>query len=60
MRRGDVVVVTLNHRLAGLGYAYLAQLGGPAESGNVGNLDIVLALQWVRDNIAGFGGDPSG
>jgi para-nitrobenzyl esterase len=59
VRRGDVVVVTLNHRLAGLGYAYLAQLGGPRESGNVGNLDIVLALQWVRDNIAGFGGDPS-
>lgn len=58
VRRGDVVVVTLNHRLAGLGYAYLAQLGGPAESGNVGNLDIVLALQWVRDNIARFGGDP--
>lgn len=58
VRRGDVVVVTLNHRLAGLGYAYLAQLGGPAESGNAGNLDIVLALQWVRDNIAAFGGDP--
>lgn len=57
-RRGDVVVITLNHRLAGLGYAYLAQLGGPAESGNVGNLDIVLALQWVRDNVAAFGGDP--
>lgn len=59
VRRGDVVVVTLNHRLAGLGYAYLAQLGGPRESGNVGNLDIVLALQWVRDNIAAFGGDPA-
>jgi para-nitrobenzyl esterase len=59
VRRGDVVVVTLNHRLAGLGYAYLAQLGGPADSGNVGNLDIVLALQWVRDNIARFGGDPA-
>ncbi|KHL26524.1 carboxylesterase [Croceibacterium mercuriale] len=58
VRRGDVVVVTLNHRLAGLGYCYLAQLGGPAESGNVGNLDIVLALQWVKANIAGFGGDP--
>ena len=58
VRRGDVVVVTLNHRLAALGYAYLAQLGGPAESGNVGNLDVVLALQWVRDNIAAFGGDP--
>lgn len=58
VRRGDVVVVTLNHRLAALGYAYLAGLGGPAESGNVGNLDILLALEWVRDNIAGFGGDP--
>lgn len=58
VRRGDVVVVTLNHRLAAMGYAYLAQLGGPPESGNVGNLDIVLALQWVRDNIAAFGGDP--
>ena len=58
VRRGDVVVVTLNHRLAALGYAYLARLGGPAESGNVGNLDIILALQWIRDNIAGFGGDP--
>lgn len=59
VRRGDVVVVTLNHRLAGLGYAYLARLGGPAESGNVGNLDIILALEWVRDNIARFGGDPA-
>ena len=59
VRRGDVVVVTLNHRLAGLGYAYLARLGGPAESGNVGNLDIILALQWVQGNIAGFGGDPA-
>lgn len=58
VRRGDVVVVTLNHRLAALGYAYLARLGGPAESGNVGNLDLILALQWVRDNIAAFGGDP--
>ena len=59
VRRGDVVVITLNHRLAALGYAYLAQLGGPAESGNVGNLDIILALTWVRDNIARFGGDPN-
>lgn len=58
LARRDTVVVTLNHRLAALGYCYLAQLGGPAESGNVGNLDIVLALQWVRDNIATFGGDP--
>jgi para-nitrobenzyl esterase len=58
VRRGDVVAVTLNHRLAGFGYAYLAQLGGPRESGNVGNLDLLLALRWVRDNIAAFGGDP--
>jgi len=59
-RRGDVVVVTVNHRLNVFGYAYLATLGGPdlADSGNVGNLDLVLALKWVRDNIAAFGGDP--
>lgn len=56
----DVVVVTVNHRLNCFGYAYLARLGGPelADSGNVGNLDLILALQWVRDNIAAFGGDP--
>jgi para-nitrobenzyl esterase len=59
-RRGDVVVVTVNHRLGALGYLYLAQLGGAryADSGNAGMLDLVLALQWVRDNIAQFGGDP--
>jgi len=59
-RRGDVVVVTVNHRLNVFGYGYFARLGGPhlADSGNVGNLDLVLALQWVRDNIAEFGGDP--
>lgn len=57
--RGDVVVVTLNHRLAAFGYAYLAALGGPSESGNVGNLDIVLALRWVKENIRAFGGDPN-
>ena len=59
-RRGDVVVVTLNHRLNLFGYAYLARLGGPdlADSGNAGQLDLVLALKWVRDNIAAFGGDP--
>ena len=58
-RRGDVVVVTVNHRLNGFGYLYLAELGGPefADSGNVGQLDLILALQWVRDNIAKFGGD---
>lgn len=59
-RRGDVVVVTLNHRLNAFGYLYLAELGGPqfADSGNVGQLDLVLALKWVRDNIEEFGGDP--
>lgn len=58
-RRGDVVVVTLNHRLNAFGYLYLAELGGPefADSGNLGQLDLILALQWVRANIAEFGGD---
>jgi para-nitrobenzyl esterase len=60
-RRGDVVVVTLNHRLAALGYLYLARLGSPAlaDSGNAGMLDLVLALRWVHDNIGRFGGDPN-
>jgi len=55
---GDVVVVTLNHRLNAFGYAYLAAHGFP-DSGNAGQLDLILALEWVRDNIARFGGDPS-
>jgi para-nitrobenzyl esterase len=60
-RRGDAVVVTLNHRLGALGFAHLGELLGDefATSGNNGMLDIVQALEWVRDNIAGFGGDPS-
>jgi para-nitrobenzyl esterase len=59
-RRGDVVIVTVNHRLNVFGYLYLGELGGPefADSGNAGMLDLVLALQWVRDNIEEFGGDP--
>lgn len=58
--RGDVVVVSMNHRLNLFGFLYLAELGGQrfADSGNAGMLDLVLALQWVRDNIAEFGGDP--
>jgi para-nitrobenzyl esterase len=58
--RHDVVVVTVNHRLNAFGYLYLADLGGAkyANSTNVGMLDIVAALQWVRDNISNFGGDP--
>jgi len=58
-RRGDVVVITLNHRLNVLGHLNLAEYGAEyASSGNVGMLDLVLALEWVRDNIAHFGGDP--
>ncbi|MGZ5986354.1 MAG: carboxylesterase/lipase family protein [Caulobacteraceae bacterium] len=58
-QRGDVVVVTLNHRLNALGYAYLARLVPElADSGAAGQLDLVLALRWVRDNISAFGGDP--
>ena len=59
-RRRDVVVVTLNHRLNLFGYLYLGEVGGEkyADSGNAGMLDIVQALEWVRDNIAAFGGDP--
>jgi para-nitrobenzyl esterase len=60
-RRGDVVVVTLNHRLNVFGYLYLADIGGPkyADSGNVGQLDIIAALHWVHENIQEFGGDPN-
>jgi len=59
--RGDVVVVTINHRLNAFGHLYLGRLAGSdyASSGNVGILDIVQALTWVRDHIAGFGGDPN-
>jgi para-nitrobenzyl esterase len=58
-RRGDIVMVSLNHRLNALGYLNLAAYGEKfASSANVGNLDLVLALEWVRDNIANFGGDP--
>ena len=58
-RRGDVVVVTVNHRLNAFGYLYLAEYGGDelADSGNAGQLDLILALEWVRDNVAAFGGD---
>ena len=59
-RRGDVVVVSLNHRLGVLGYLDLSEAGGAnyANSANLGMLDIVAALEWVRDNISNFGGDP--
>jgi para-nitrobenzyl esterase len=57
---GDVVVVGINHRLNIFGYLYLGALGGLkyADSGNAGMLDIVASLEWVRDNIQAFGGDP--
>lgn len=58
-RNGDVVVVSLNHRLNALAYLYLGDLHPDfADSGNSGQLDIILALKWVRDNIEAFGGDP--
>jgi para-nitrobenzyl esterase len=59
-RRGDFVVVSLNHRLNVLGFLNLAEIGGEryAASGLAGMLDLQLGLEWVRDNIANFGGDP--
>jgi para-nitrobenzyl esterase len=59
-RRGDVVTVTVNHRLNVFGYLHLGDAFGPdyAQSGIAGMLDIVMVLEWVRDNIAAFGGDP--
>lgn len=56
----DVVVVTVNHRLNVFGFMYLADIGGErfAQASNAGMLDVVLALEWVRDNAAAFGGDP--
>lgn len=59
--RGDVVVVSLTHRLNAFGYLHLGDIFGDdfATSGVAGMLDIALALTWVRDNIAAFGGDPS-
>ncbi|HEU0219145.1 MAG TPA: carboxylesterase/lipase family protein [Stellaceae bacterium] len=58
-RRGDVVVVSVNHRLNICGYLHLEDIAGArfTGSGNAGSLDMVAALEWVRDNIAAFGGD---
>ncbi len=59
VERGDVVVVTVNYRLGALGFLELGWLDEDlAGSANVGLLDQVAALEWVRDNIAAFGGDP--
>jgi para-nitrobenzyl esterase len=60
-QRHNVVVVSVNHRLASFGFLNLADVGGGgrfASAGASGLLDLVLALQWVRDNIDRFGGDP--
>jgi para-nitrobenzyl esterase len=60
-RHGDIVFCSLNHRLGPMGFANFAGVGGEkyAASGNVGMLDIVAALEWIRDNISNFGGDPN-
>jgi len=58
-RLHDVVLVSMNHRLNVFGFLDLSQIGGEryAQSGNASMLDLVQALEWVRDNIAAFGGD---
>ncbi len=56
-RLGNIVFVSINHRLGPFGFSNLAAAGGHAASGNVGSLDMVAALQWVKDNIVNFGGD---
>ncbi len=59
-RKGNVVFVSINHRLGPIGFSDLSAVGGEKykDSGNVGALDMVAALQWVNKNIANFGGDP--
>ena len=59
-RAGDIVFVSVNHRLNSFGFSDLSSCGDPAfkNSGNVGVMDLVASLQWVHDNIANFGGDP--
>ena len=59
VRRGDVVVVTINYRLGPFGFLRTRELGGGLDAtGNEAMLDQVAALEWVRDEIAAFGGDP--
>ncbi len=58
-RSGDVVVVAVNYRLGALGYLNVAGLPGSGSGANYGLLDHVAALEWVRGNIAAFGGDPA-
>ena len=58
--KGDVVVITVNHRLNAFGYLYLDRLfpGEFPDSGNAGQWDLILALNWVKQNAEAFGGDP--
>lgn len=60
-KKGDIVFVSINHRLGPIGFTDFSGVGGEkyASSGNVGMLDIIASLEWVRDNIANFGGDPA-
>lgn len=59
-KKGDVVVVSINHRLNVLGFLDLSSFGEKyKKSANVGMMDIVMALEWVKNNIANFGGDPN-
>jgi len=60
-KKRDVVAVTINHRLNSFGFLHLASIGSDrfAQASNVGMLDAIAALQWVRENIANFGGDPN-
>ncbi|MCC6861622.1 MAG: carboxylesterase/lipase family protein [Bryobacterales bacterium] len=58
VREQDVVLVGVNHRLNVFGYAYLGGISERYSTGNPGQLDLVAALEWVRENIANFGGDP--
>jgi para-nitrobenzyl esterase len=58
-RFGDCVVITVNHRLSALGYLYLGDSGSFADSGSVGMQDLVASLNWVKQNVEAFGGDPN-
>ena len=54
----DIVLVTVNHRLGALGFLYPGEIDPRYAHGNVGILDLVASLRWVKENISGFGGDP--
>ena len=59
-REGDIVFCSINHRLGPMGFSNFAGVAGDkfAASGNVGVMDLVASLEWIRDNISNFGGDP--